>query len=52
MQGIQVLQDSDSLITLLNADDIINLADTFRKLQIQLDILSRVCFLSGMVKIY
>ena len=28
VQGIQVLHDSDSLITLLYADDVINLADT------------------------
>ena len=48
VQGIQVLQDSDSLIALLYADDVINLADTVRNLQIQLDILSRFCFLSGM----
>ena len=48
VQGIQVLQDSDSLIALLYADDVINLADTVRNLQIQLDVLSRFCFLSGM----
>ena len=48
VQGNQVLQDSDSLIALLYADDVINLADTVRNLQIQLDVLSRFCFLSGM----
>ena len=46
--GIQILQDSDSLIALLYADDVINLADTVRNLQFQLDILSRFCILSGM----
>ena len=41
--GIQILQDSDSLIALLYADDVINFADTVRNLQFQLDILSRFC---------
>ena len=46
--GIQILQDSDSLIALLYADDVINFADTVRNLQFQLDILSRFCIFSGM----
>ena len=46
--GIQILQDSDSLIALLYADDGINFADTVRNLQFQLDILSRFCIFSGM----
>ena len=41
--GKQILQDTDSLIALLYADDVINLADTVRNLQMQLDILSRFC---------
>ncbi|MEW8545659.1 MAG: reverse transcriptase family protein [Candidatus Thiodiazotropha sp.] len=46
--GIQILNDSDSLIALLYADDVANLADTVRNLQFQLDILSRFCELSDM----
>lgn len=46
--GIQILNDSDSLIALLYADDVANLADTVRNLQMQLCILSRFCDLTGM----
>ena len=45
---IQILQGSGSFIALLYANDVINLADTVRNLQLQPDILSRFCLISGM----